>query len=219
MDDMKSDGFSAINAMAATIGIMCGFSGLEHGFFEMLQGNAVPAGRSINAIGEAFRFWRYGVEPAYTLIPNFLITGIVAIVFSAAVMIVSVFFVRKKYGWIVFTLFSILQYLSGGGAAQFGLAIVIGIMASRIDKPLRLWRKIFPLRARQAFSKIWLICLIAFSAAFFHSIVTAVFGFLYGVRDPVLVQRSLWYMFYSMLALFPISAVSALSRDSLRDMH
>ena len=73
--------------MASTIGTICGLSGLEHGCFEILQGNIVPVIHSVSgrpmiyAIGDANRFWAYGFEYAYTIIPNYLITGILAMLF------------------------------------------------------------------------------------------------------------------------------------------
>ena len=74
----KSKNISAIGTMTSILGVICGLSGFEHGFFEMLQGNIVPKSQMINAIGEANRFWQYGTEPAFTIIPNFFVTGILA---------------------------------------------------------------------------------------------------------------------------------------------
>jgi hypothetical protein len=40
--------YNATRIMASTIGVICGLSGLEHGFFEILQGNIVPEIHSIS---------------------------------------------------------------------------------------------------------------------------------------------------------------------------
>ena len=149
--------------MTSVIGILCGVSGLEHGFFEVLQGNVMPTSHHINAIGEANRFWKYGLEYAYTVIPNFLATGICAMIFSSAVIVTSAFFVRKKHGWIAFMLLSIAQYLTGGGAMQIGLAVILGIAAFGKGTLLRFFRKALPIRARTFFSKLWIPVLILFS--------------------------------------------------------
>ncbi len=40
----------ATQVIAATGGILCGLSGLEHGFFETLQGHAAPSALMISAM-------------------------------------------------------------------------------------------------------------------------------------------------------------------------
>jgi len=69
----------ATKTITATLGVVFGLSGLGHGIFETLQGNTPTSGQMIYAIGEGQRFWTHGYEPAFTVIPNFLLTGIAAI--------------------------------------------------------------------------------------------------------------------------------------------
>jgi hypothetical protein len=225
MGKLKSDKFSAISAMVSTIGIICGIAGLEHGFFEILQGNVAAEIHLINgnpfiyAIGEANRFWQYGYEYAYTIIPNYLITGIVAMIFSATVIICSAFFIEKKFGWLSFIILSVLQYLTGGGAAFIGLAIVIGIIALGINKPLKLWCKILPIKLRRLFAKPWLILLIVFSLVFCQTILTAITGFFYGIKDVNLINRIQWYAIDFFIVLFPLLTISVFSYDSVKNIE
>jgi hypothetical protein len=69
---------NAIWAIVSTVGILCGISGIEHGFFETLQGNTAPSQLLISAIGPANRFWPGGKETALTIVPSFFITGLLA---------------------------------------------------------------------------------------------------------------------------------------------
>jgi hypothetical protein len=62
---------SATRAVASTLGVLVGLAGIEHGFFELLQGNVTPSGIIIDAIGPSQRFWEYGTERALTVIPIF----------------------------------------------------------------------------------------------------------------------------------------------------
>ena len=102
----------------STLGVLIAVGGMDHGLFEVLPGNK-PTGRLIvHAIGEQNRMWAYGTEDAFTLIPNFLITGVAAIVVSVLILVWSVVFVQKKNGSLVFLLLSILLFLVGGGVAQ-----------------------------------------------------------------------------------------------------
>ena len=56
---------------ASTLGVFFGlFSGINHGIFEILQGNKPINGLVINAIGEMQRFWPEGTEPAFTPDPE-----------------------------------------------------------------------------------------------------------------------------------------------------
>jgi hypothetical protein len=48
---------SATRAVTSTLGVLVGLAGIEHGFFEMLQGNITPSSMMIEAIGPAQRFW------------------------------------------------------------------------------------------------------------------------------------------------------------------
>jgi hypothetical protein len=41
----------ATKAVASTLGALVGLAGIEHGFFELLQGNSTPDNIMINAIG------------------------------------------------------------------------------------------------------------------------------------------------------------------------
>ena len=113
---------NATRTIAATIGVICGLSGLEHGFFEILQGNVAPeihniSGRPmIYAIGDANRFWPYGFEYAYTIVPNYLVTGILAMIASLLVIVCSARYMQTKPGWLLFLLLSVLQYLTGSQA-------------------------------------------------------------------------------------------------------
>jgi hypothetical protein len=90
---------NATRVIATTIGVLFGlFSGVNHGFFEFLQGNKPTNGLFIYAIGEAQRFWSLAGEAAFTLIPNFLITGIASMIVGVAIIIWSIWFLPPNTG-------------------------------------------------------------------------------------------------------------------------
>lgn len=221
MNPPKRDGISAVRIMVIAFGIWCGTSGLEHGFFEVLQGNTVPethliSGRPmIYAIGEANRFWKYGVEYAYTIVPNFLVSGTLAMAIGLLVIVWCVGFVQKKYGWLVFVLLSILQYCVGGGAAQIGPAILTGLLAIGINKPPKWWRALLPTKAREVLAAPWLWLVISLLFVCCNATVTAVFGWFYGFKSSELILKVQWTMLYILIGLFLLSGVSVLSKDSL----
>ena len=108
----------ATRIIVAAMGIMLGIAGMNHGFFEILQGNTPTGSLIIQAIGDEQQMWIHGTEEAFTVVPNFLLTGILAISVSIAIIIWSVGFVHKKHGPTVFILLFVLLFLTGGGIGQ-----------------------------------------------------------------------------------------------------
>ena len=97
--DGKSPSFQDVNAtrlIATMIGVIFGFSGINHGIFEFVQGNVPTNGPLIHAIGEAQRFWPLGTEDAFTLAPTFRIAGALSILVGVAIVIWSVWFLPTR---------------------------------------------------------------------------------------------------------------------------
>ena len=89
----------ATRNIVSTIGVILGIAGMNHGFFETLQGNTpIDAPAIIQAIGAEMQWWAFWGEEAFTIIPNFLLTGLLAITVSLAIIIWSLFFIDRKYG-------------------------------------------------------------------------------------------------------------------------
>ena len=109
---------------ASTIGVLLGIAGLvNHGIFEVLQGNTPTNGFYIEAIGEANRFWVHGTEGAFTIIPNFLATGICVMLVSLAIILCSVRNIQTRHGATVFLFLLILLTLVGGGIGHIILSL------------------------------------------------------------------------------------------------
>jgi hypothetical protein len=120
--------------IASTLGVLVGLAGIEHGFFEMLQGNVTPTSIWIDAIGPSQRFWEYATETAITIIPNFFVTGLLAMIAGLLVTIWAAAFVQRKYGARILFLLSILLWLVGGGYGPIFFTIFAAITATRINK-------------------------------------------------------------------------------------
>ena len=131
---------SATRAVTSTLGVLVGLAGIEHGFFEMLQGNITPSSMMIEAIGPAQRFWEYGTERALTIIPSFFVTGILAIIAGLLVTIWAGALIDSKHGALVLLLLSIVIFLIGGGFGPIFMSMFASFTATRINKPLKWWR-------------------------------------------------------------------------------
>lgn len=174
----------ATRVIAATLGVIFGISGLGHGLFEALQGYTPTGGLMIHAIGEANRFWAYGNEPAFTIIPNFLIAGIAAMMVSLAIIIWSVGFLHKKHGSLIYLSLFILSFLVGAGIGQVIFFTITWAFSTRIHKPLTGWRKVLPAGMRRVLAKPWMVLLMISSVLILFALEIAIFGFVPGVADP-----------------------------------
>jgi hypothetical protein len=148
---------SATRITATVLGLTAGVAGIEHGYFEVLQGNTRPEGLMIPSIGPPCvpeQSWN-SCEPAMTIIPNFLITGILAILLGVAVVVWSVFFIQTKRGGLVLMLLSILLLLFGGGIFPPLIGFVAAALASRINKPLHPDRSRLSGGPARALSVLW----------------------------------------------------------------
>lgn len=174
---------SATRRIVSVVGVLCGFSGIEHGIFEILQGNTVIDGLLTRAIGPAQRFWPGGTLHALTIIPNFLLTGILAILFSILVILWSAAFIQRKHGAAVFLFLSILQFLVGGGFGQIFLVLVTAAAATQIHTSLNWWGNILPPVIRRALAKLWGWFLVLFVVLFLSAMFAGIFGYLPGVSN------------------------------------
>jgi hypothetical protein len=128
----------ATRISATILGLTAGLAGIEHGIFEVLQGNARSEGLMISSIGPPCvpeLSWNQ-CEPAMTVLPSFLITGILAIILGLIVTLWSAFFLQKKRGALVLILLCIPLLLFGGGIFPPLIGVVAGALGTRIHKPL-----------------------------------------------------------------------------------
>ena len=167
---------SATRVVASTIGVFSGLAGIVHGFFEMLQGNVTPSNIVINAIGPAQRLWPEATLHAFTIVPNFLVTGILAMIVGLFVVIWAGAFIDKKNGTRVLLLLSIILLLAGGGFGPAFMAIIATLVATQINKPLSWWRTHLPNNLQNILVKLWPWALIAYLLFFASSIGIAIFG-------------------------------------------
>lgn len=203
----------ATRITVATLGTIFGISGMNHGFFEILQGNVPTGGFFISAIGEAQKMWPHGNELAFTLIPNFLMTGIAAMIVGLAIIIWSLGFVHKKNGPVVFILLFILLLMVGGGVAQILFFPWIWLVSTRINKPLVWWRKILPVKIQKPLGKLWPWSLMISSALLVFVLEIGVTGFVPAVNDPDVVLSIMLSCLGMEVVALPLTFVSGFAYD------
>ena len=203
----------ATRITVAALGTIFGISGMNHGFFEILQGNIPTGGLFISAIGEAQKMWPHGNELAFTIIPNFLMTGIAAMIVGLAIIMWSLAFVHKKNGPVVFILLFILLLLVGGGVAQILFFPWIWLVSTRINKPLVWWRKILPVQIQMPLGKLWSWALIISLALLVVVFEIGVTGFVPAVNDPDVVLSIMLVCLGMEVVAIPLTFVSGFADD------
>src|SRR5512146_689412 len=150
---------NATRVTATTVGVVLGLSGMNHGFFEFLQGNTPTGGLVIQAIGPANRFWERGTEEAFSIMPTFLASGLLSMLVGLIIVIWSLCFIQRKVGPPVFLGLFIVLFLVGGGIGQIAFFVPAWAFATRMHKPLTWWRKVLPRTLWPFLSGLWPVTL------------------------------------------------------------
>jgi len=197
----------------ATIGSIFGLSGMSHGFFEILQGNTPTGGMFIAAISEAQRMWLHGDEYAFSLIPNFLITGIMAMLVGLTIIVWSIGFTHKKHGSIILFLLFVLLFLVGGGVAQIIFFPFLCLVSTRINQPLKWWLKVLPVKIQKPLGKLWPWSLAISSFLFVFALQIAITGFVPGMSDPEQILSVTMLCLGLEVIVLPLTFISGFAYD------
>lgn len=127
----------ATRIVTASLGLLAGFGGPEHGYFEIQRGHIKPNSLIIASMGPPCvpeEIWN-ACEPAMTIVPSFLVTGILAILVGIFTMVWSAVFINRKRSGVVLYLLSVLLLLVGGGLFPPFIGFIGGLSALSIHKP------------------------------------------------------------------------------------
>ena len=185
---------NATKIIAKTLGALTGIIGFNHGFFEAIQGNHATGGFVINAVGKgnSWTVWSNGGEGAFTIVPNFLVTGILTMVVGALLAVWSAGFIHTKKGGTVFLLLSSMLFLFGGGVAQIPFIILTWMVTAQINKPLDWWKKNISENTQMKIAKMWAGLLITAYLMIFFALELAIFGYFPNVTDVATLQIILY---------------------------
>jgi hypothetical protein len=209
-----------IMTTASAIGVLLGMAGIfNHGLFEILQGNVSTNGFYIEAIGENHRFWLHGTEGAFTLIHNFLITGISSVFVGLIVIYWSLKYIHIKHGATVFLGLLILLTLVGGGIGHIILFLPTWAFATRINKSLDWWKKVLPIRLRKKLSTLWIYFLLATLASWLVVMELGIFGYVPGQDNPDSILNIVFMFIFSTVILACITFICAIAADINGQKH
>jgi len=138
-------------------GVFLSLAGLEHGVGEISQGNAPTNGVFIKSWGDSALFSVLGGEPAMTILPTFLLSGVSSVVVSAVILLWVLFYMKKNSSGLILVLLSLLLLVVGGGFGPPLMGIIVGLAGTRLNSEFPLLKKIRSRRLLTAISVIWFI--------------------------------------------------------------
>jgi hypothetical protein len=122
----------ATRVVIAIFGVLAGLAAIEHGIGEISQGSIRPAALIIESWPDAAAFAILSGEPALTVLPNLLLSGVLTVIIALAFGIWSVAFVQRRGGGLVLILLSVVLLLVGGGFAPPLIGLILGVAALRM---------------------------------------------------------------------------------------
>ena len=195
----------ATKSVATWFGITAGIAGIEHGVFEIIQGSTRPEGLMIASIGPPCipdEIWN-ACEPAMTILPNFLITGILAVIIGLAILVWSTAFIQRKHGGGVLVVLSIALLLFGGGIFPPLIGFIGGFAGTKINKPI----PAKPVsKTTQAAGKIWPWPIVIFMIWIFGQWVVG-----YYFND--FMQQAMYFGLVLIFVTLPLSVYAAYAHD------
>ena len=149
----------AVRISSAAFGTLCGLTGIIAGAFLILQGDSSVNAVKISYIGPEYRMWEHETYVAFTLIPNYILSGLTTLIISITLVYISLFKLHKRYGSIVFLVLSVLQLFTGGGFV-IDLALITFLLSFGIRSKLKVWTRIFSNKLGKFLAVLWFPALI-----------------------------------------------------------
>jgi hypothetical protein len=201
----------ATRLTASTFGVLAGLGGVRHGIGEVQQGNVRPPGLFIESWIEGPIATHMDGEPAITIVPNLLATGILALLVSSLLVIWAAFYVARPRGSLAIALLSLGMLLLGGGIAPPIIGILAAGSASAIHDPREARKGKLRGTAQRLLAAAWpAIFAIAAANGLFLSVVSVVLLFAFDFSNANVLLAS----FFLAAALVIPTTVCAIAYDS-----
>jgi hypothetical protein len=206
---------SATRVVTSTFGVLAALAALEHGVGEVLQGNVRAAGLTIQSWPDAEFFRIEAGEPAMTIVPNLLASGVLTILVSLGFLVWAVGFAHRRHGGLVVVGLSIVLLLVGGGFGPPLLGVIVGLTAMRIGASSAWWGMRLSPATRRALSGSWPWSLAGSNGAWLMLVPgLPILSYTLGVEHPALVV----VLFVIAVGLLASAIVSGGARDAERRM-
>ncbi|HEX6335611.1 MAG TPA: hypothetical protein VFZ85_01540 [Jiangellaceae bacterium] len=198
--------------LAVATGVLAGLGGFIHGIGEVLQGSSSPAGVVFDSWTQGRIATNLGGEPAMSLIPNTLLTGLLTMAASLAVIAWALRFLDHRYGGRGLAALSVLMLLVGGGFGPPILGLLAALPAGAAHRVVRVrsWTRT---RGGRALAATW-------PALFWLCLADATFLVLGSVTAGVVlnldISAAFVYALFLAAAAMPVATLAGIAHDALR---
>ena len=199
-----------VKVISMIFGVTWAISGLHHGFFEMLQGWNPTVNLIISSIGPDQQQWIHGTDEAFTLVPNYRMTGMLSISLSLTIIYWSIFRLNRENSGRVFLILFIMLCLVGGGIGFIPYFLLTYYFIRFIRNPTPAWMHVLPVGLTRFSKRIWKWLLTITVTLFLLALEISVFGWIPGVDDPDDVLLICWILLGVSLILLPLTYLSAM---------
>ncbi len=150
-----------------------------------------------------------------TIVPNLLVTGILAIIFSLVFLAWATWFVQRKHSGLVLILLSVALLLFGGGFRPPLLGFIVGSAATRINTPFTWWHAHLSIGLRRFLGRLWLWSFVAGLIAWLLLPGSVILDYFFGVNDPNLIYAFISSAFGFLL----VTIFTGFAHDSQRNLE
>lgn len=202
---------SARRLTLSAMGAVMALAAFEHGLGDALQGPVAPASIFIQSWPTSAFYRSLSGEPAMTLIPNLLISGIATMTLSIALSVWVLGFVDRRHSAVIIAAASMALLIVGGGFGPPVLGLILAVAATKVRSPLRWWCRACPSRVRSALASTWHVavfaCVITWLVVLFG---IAALDYFVGVRNDALTYT----MIAAAFVMLPFALVSSMAHDA-----
>ncbi len=191
-------------------GTLAGLAGIEHGVGELLQGSVRPDGLTVLSWPDSEFFSIVSGEPALTVVPHLLLTGVLAILVSVTFIAWALVAAGRRRSGAGLLVLSAVLLSVGGGFGPPLLGALVGATAARAESVrLRPAHRRLP-AARRLLAATWPWALAAAIVAWLLLMPgLQILSTRFGVHD----ERVVVAVIASAMGLLVLSLVSGLARD------
>jgi hypothetical protein len=116
-------------------GALAALAGVEHGLGEIVQGREAPPAVVFESWPDAAAFEPLDGEPAMSLVPDLLVSGVLSVLIALALGVVAVLHPRRRRSGPLLVGLSVCLLLVGGGFGPPLLGVLAGLLATRAHAP------------------------------------------------------------------------------------
>jgi hypothetical protein len=188
-------------AITSTFGAIAGLSSMAYAAAEALEGHVRPT-----AV-----FFTLNGQPAITVLPDMLLTGLIGLCLSLAFTLCALFFTKRWQGGLAMLLIACIQIPFGAGLVRLSQAVIYSLIGTRIDRPLKLWTAILRQPARSKLARLWPVSFIVCAILYVIHVLTGIVPSLTAVEPLRTVLISLGG--YGNLVFFLLMLICGFARE------